>query len=132
MSDEAFIARFLPRFPEWKERPGAVDEAGLVEIAKDLGLGCRVETVRDYEGVLQAHRAGRGILVQTRRAPEQVDPALAMQDYVLLLVDMTKDDFEVWCPYRSGLSDVLPRASRVWWERWGASGLVLCPAAAVS
>jgi hypothetical protein len=50
----------------------------------------------------------------------------------MLLVEMSDDHFTVWCPYPSGLSDTLPQASRIWWERWQASGLVLYPAAAVA
>lgn len=130
MSDGSFIARFLPHYPEWHQRPGAADAVAILELARELRLASRSETLRDYDRVLAEHRAGHGVLVQTERMPEQVEPASPARRYVMLLVEMNEDDFTVWCPYPSGLSDTLPRASRVWWERWQASGLVLYPAAA--
>ena len=130
MSDAAFIARFLPRYPEWREQPGATDAVMIVELARELQLASRSETFRDYDRVLQEHRAGHDVLVQTERAPEQAEPPSPVRHYVMLLVEMSECDFTVWCPYPSGLSDTLPRASRVWWERWEACGLVLYPAAA--
>ena len=129
LSDAAFIARFLPRYPEWQERPGATDAAMLIDLARELQLATRVNTFRSYERILEEHRAGHGILVHTERMPAQVEPASAVQRHVMLLVEMSEDDFTLWCPYPSGQSDTLPRAARLWWERWHASGLVLYPAA---
>ncbi len=130
MSDASFIARFLPQFPEWRERPGAADTAAIVELARQLHLAARAETFRDYDRVRAEHRAGRAVLVQTERVPEQLEPASPPRRFVMLLVAMSESDFTVWCPYPNGHSDTLPRAARVWWDRWQASGLVLFPAAA--
>ena len=127
ISDAAFIARFLPRYPDWRERPGSADAAVIAELARDLQLATRTESFRSYDRVLQEHRAGRGVLVQTDCAPDQIEPTSPGRSFVTLLVAMNEDDFTLWCPYPSGLSDNLPRAPRLWWERWQANGLVLYP-----
>lgn len=125
MSDAAFIARFLPRYPEWNERPGATDTLMLVEIARELGVASRADTFVEYDQVLAQHRAGHGVLLATARAPQQVETASTAQRHIMLLVKMSDDHFTAWCPYASGHSDILPLAPRVWWERWQTSGLVL-------
>jgi hypothetical protein len=132
MTDAAFIARFLPRYPEWRDRPGAANTLTILDIARELEVADRGEAIREYDRVLAEHRAGLGVLLQTERVPEQVEPASAVRPYVMLLVEMSDDHFTAWCPYPSGLSDTLPRASRIWWERWQTTGLVLYPAAAVA
>lgn len=130
ISDAAFIARFLPRFPEWRERPGAADARMILEMARELGLASHAESFRDYDRVLAEHRAGHGVLLETEHAPAQVEPVSAVRGHVLLLVEMNEDQFTAWCPHPSGLADTLPPAARVWWERWRTRGLVLYPAAA--
>ena len=125
MSDAAFIARFLPRYPEWRERPGATDAFTLMELARELGLAGRVEVLRDYDSVLQEHRAGRGILVRTERVPEQSASAPVGRRHFALLVGMNDEAFTLWCPYPSGQSDLLPRAARTWWDQWLSIGIVL-------
>jgi hypothetical protein len=124
MSDAAFIARFLPRYPEWRERPGAADLSIVCDVARDLGLAGSVHMFRDYDRVLSEHRAGHGVLVYTERPPEQV-ASRSEHTYVTLLVNMDEEAFTVWCPYPSGQSDTLPVAARGWWEQWGAIGLTL-------
>lgn len=124
ISDAAFIARFLPRYPEWRDRPGAADLSTICALARDLSLGDHVDIFRDYDRVLAEHRAGRNILVYTERPPEQLD-SLPPRSYVTLLVNMSETVFALWCPYPSGQSDTLPAALRVWWDRWLAIGMVL-------
>lgn len=125
MTDEAFIARFLPRYPEWRQQPGATDALTVCEVARELHLADSFEVSRDYERVLQLHRAGQNVLVYTERAPEQLESVAATRRYVTLLVDMNDEAFTVWCPFVSGQSDTLPQAARVWWDRWLAIGVVL-------
>jgi len=125
LSDTSFIARFLPRYPEWQDLPGATDANALIEIARELELASSIETISEYDRVLGEHRAGRSILVRTERVPEQTEIDPVARQFIMLLVEMSDDDFTVWCPYPSGHSDTLPRASRVWWRRWQASALVL-------
>jgi len=125
MSDAAFIARFLPRYPDWHDKPGAADAFRLMDVARELGLAGRIEVYRDYERVQQEHRAGRSVLVSTERAPDQIEPAPVPRPFVTLLVAMDEATFSLWCPYPSGLSDVLPRAARPWWDQWLAIGIVL-------
>lgn len=127
MSDAAFIARFLPRYPQWQQQPGKTDGRMIADLARELQLASRAETFRDYDRVLVEHRAGHGVLVQTEHAPEPIEPVSPAQRHVMLLEEMSADDFTVWRPYPSGLSDTLPPVSRLWWERWQASGLVLFP-----
>lgn len=127
ISDAAFIQRFLPNFPEWQQRPGAVDVLAVGMIARELRLGGQLEVFRDYDRVLAEHRAGAGVLVCTERVPEQTEPALAVARYTMLIVEMNAEAFTVWCPYPSGQSDTLPKAKRAWWDRWLAIGLVLRP-----
>lgn len=125
MTDTAFINRFLPRFPEWRERPGEIDASTLLDIARELGLANHVEISRDYDRVLDEYRAGRSVLVTTERAPEQSKGELATGRYDALIVDMNADAFTLWCPFPSGQSDNLPKAAREWWDRWLAVGIVL-------
>ena len=124
MSDAAFLARFAPQFPEWQERPGAVDATALLQLARDLGIADRVEIFRDYDRVLAEHRAGRSILAYTERAPEQVAVPVNRR-YETVVVDMDDDTFTLWCPYPSGQSDTLPAAAREWWDRWFGCGVVM-------
>jgi hypothetical protein len=128
LSDAAFIARYLPRYPAWRERPGLADVATLFEVARDLGLAGGVDVFRDYDRVLQEHRAGRSIIVYAERIPEQMDAAPTAARYVMLLEAMTEETFTVWCPYPSGNAETLPAATRAWWDRWLAIGVVLYPA----
>jgi hypothetical protein len=125
LSDGEFVARYLPRFPAWAERPGEVDDEGLLVVAKGLGLADEIEVTRDYGRVLAAHRAGCSVLVRTLRAPRQAAAEAAPHEYTALLVTMDETHFRIWCPFVSGHSDLLPEAGRVWWEAWGSSGLVL-------
>jgi hypothetical protein len=125
ISDAAFIARFLPRYPEWREQPGAADPVTIVELARELRLATRMEIFRSYDSILEQHRAGRGILVQTEHVPEQNEPTPSARRHVMLLVDMDEDAFTLWCPYPSGNSETLPVAARAWWERWLSIGIVL-------
>ena len=127
MSDAAFIARFLPHYPEWRDQPGITDAVTIIDLARELRLAFRGETFRDYDRVLAEHRAGRSVLVQTERVPEQIESGTSARRYVMLLVEMSDEHFTVWCPYPSGQSDTLPPAARVWWDRWQTSGLVLYP-----
>lgn len=124
ISDATFIARFLPRYPEWQERPGATDLSALSAVAADLGLADRVEILRDYDRVLAEHRAGHAVLVHTERPPEQVE-SREPRTYVTLLEKMTETAFTLWCPYPSGQSDTLPEAARDWWDRWLAIAVIL-------
>lgn len=130
MTDAAFLARFLPQYPEWRERPGAADAVTIVELARNMQLASRADTFRDYDRVRAEHAGGHGVLVQTECAPEQVETMSRARRHTMLLEDMTEEHFTLWCPYPSGHSDTLPRAARVWWDRWQASGLVLYRVAA--
>lgn len=128
MSDAAFIARFLPRYPEWQTRPGAVDATAIWEIARALGLAEQITTSSDYDEVLREHLAGRSILVCTTKVPEQRESGLGSRRHVMLMLAMDADGFTVWCPFANGMSDNLPYAARRWWDRWGATGIALHPA----
>ena len=125
LSDAAFISRFLPRYPEWQQRPGAADLAVVLDIARELELAAHMDVLRDYEQLLRQHQMGRGILVFTERTPEQVEPGLVAHRFVTLVAEMDAEAFTLWCPYSSGQSDNLPSAGRVWWDRWLAIGIVL-------
>lgn len=125
LSDGLLISQFISRYPEWQDRPGETDAFTLCDLAKELKLAGKVEVFRDYNRILQEHRAGQSILVLTERAPEQTKEPLAVQHHVLLVVAMDETHFTVWCPYPSGQSDQLPKAARSWWDEWLAIGLVL-------
>jgi hypothetical protein len=122
-SDTTFIARYLSRYPQWRDRPGQTDALKTCELGRDLGLGDEVEVTRDYDRVLQEHRAGRSILIYSERAPEPVE-STARRRFAMVIVAMDEHAFSVWCPYPSGLADTLPRANRLWWDRWLAVGFV--------
>jgi hypothetical protein len=125
ISDRAFIGRYLPRYPEWQNSPGATDVSMICELARDLGLAAGIEVLRDYDSVLREHQAGHSILVITERAPDRIEPVLATRRFVMLATTMDEAEFTLWCPYVSGQSDLLPSAARQWWDKWLAIGLVL-------
>ncbi|HVU36100.1 MAG TPA: hypothetical protein VHE61_21845 [Opitutaceae bacterium] len=125
ISDSAFIARFVTRYPDWCERPGAMDLMRTGEVARALSLAEGIEVYRDYDKVLQSHRDGRSVLICTDRVPAQEDGPAAPGRFVLLLVAMDEATFTVWCPYPNGHSDTLVPAQRMWWDHWQALGLVL-------
>ncbi len=124
ISDAAFIARFLPVYPTWHDRPGEADPGRVFEIARALGVGDGGDVVHDYDRVLGEHRAGRPILINTERSPQKAGDD-APRHFTLLLVDMTDADFTLWCPYQSGQSETLPRADRRLWAAWLATALVI-------
>lgn len=124
MSDAAFITRFLARYPDWRERPGATDLARVLELAREMHLADHTDVFRDYDRVVEAHRAGHGVMVYTECVPEQSEPRVHRR-YVLLMTEADAEGFAAWCPYPSGQSDVLPPATRTWWDKWLAIGLVL-------
>lgn len=128
MTDAAFISRFLSRYPDWQQHPGAADAFIIFELARELGLAERIDVFRDYDQLLREHRAGRSILVCTERVPEQSEAPPAARRYVTLAVQMDEESFTLWCPFPSGQSDNLPIAARAWWDRWLAIGIVLRPA----
>ena len=125
ISDQDFIARYLPRYPDWEDRPGATDASTTFELAKDLHLADRIEIFRDYDRVLKEHRAGQSVLVCTERAPQPTETEQENNRYVTLMVAMNETSFTVWCPHDNGQSDVLPTAARAWWDKWLAIGMVL-------
>ncbi len=125
MSDEAFLSRFLPRYPEWQQRPGRADALAIFELARELQLATGIELSRDYDRILREHHVGHAILVQTERIPEQENPSGVTWPLTMLLEDMSPADFVVWCPFESGGSDLLPRAARARWESWFAVGIIL-------
>lgn len=125
ISDRTFITAHLSRFPAWKERPGEVGADGLFDLAREMHLADAIEVFRDYDRVLQEHRAGRSILVCTERTPEQVEPEPSPGRFTLLVVAMNETSFTLWCPFSNGKADDLPEAGRAWWDRWRAIGIVL-------
>lgn len=127
LSDALFISQYLTRYPAWRDRPGETDLFVFCDLARELKLAERVESFRDYDRILQEHRAGRGIIVVTERTPNQSPDTSPDQRHALLLVKMNEAHFSVWCPFVSGLSDVLPAAERAWWDNWFSIGLVLYP-----
>ena len=125
LSDASFINRFLPRFPEWEQHPGAADLAVILEIARELGIARNMDALRDYDRLVAQHQLGRSILVLTERTPQQMESNPVVHRFVTLLTEMDAEAFTLWCPYPSGQSDNLPRAARTWWNRWLAIGIVL-------
>lgn len=125
LSDEALIATFLPRFPEWAERPGEVDFWGLSLIVKELGLARSVEVLRSYRHVLARYRAGSAVVVLTERAPQQGTDDLRFLRYSLLLVDMDEEAFSAWCPYPTGQEETFTRVPRARWDEWQSIAAVL-------
>jgi len=125
LSDEAFIARFQERFPDWADRPGDVDAGRLLVIAEALGLATRLELFRGYAHVLAQHRAGNPILVLTERAPQQGRGQADLRRYTLLVVGMDEAGFILWCPYPSGQAETFPKMAPEVWEEWQSIGLVL-------
>lgn len=123
--DGDFLNRHSARYPAWAAQPGTLDSLGLFDLARELGLAASIDLYRDYGRVQRAHRAGDVVLVNTERNPEQMDPAGPSPSHVLLLTEMDEQGFVCWCPFASGISDLLPHAAPVWWERWLCTGIVL-------
>lgn len=127
-SDADFLQHFAAEFPAWQERPGAVEDAEIVTLARLLGVADEVSFLHRYDDVLQAHRSGRSILVLSARAPLMEAQTDVANRHAMLLEQMDEDAFVVWCPFTSGASDLLPPAARPWWDTWRATGVVLTPA----
>jgi len=125
ISDHQFIREHISDHPEWNERPGEVDIGTMIALAEELGVADRFEVSRDYAHVLDAHREGARVLVCTERPPQVSTSELPYDRYVTVLEKMDEVCFTLWCPYRSGHSDVLQGAPVVWWDRWCCVGVVL-------
>jgi len=125
LPDEVFLNRYLAHFPDWQQRPGQTDEPAILELARDMKLATDIVITRDYDRIVQEHRAGRAVLVRTERAPAQESGMANSRPHTLLLTAMDEAGFVMWCPFENGSSEELPRAARIWWERWLAAGLVL-------
>lgn len=123
--DRHFIGLHLHRYPEWKNRPGHADVATVIDLARELGLADRFELSRNYLHVRDEHRSGADVLAFTERPPQQSPSELPYDRYVTLVQNMDEASFTLWCPYRSGHSDVLPAAAAEWWDRWHCVGLIL-------
>lgn len=123
--DGDFLRRHGARYPAWTTQPGTLDALGLFELAHELGLAAGIDLYRDYGRVQRAHRAGHVVLVNTERSPEQMDATEPSPTHVLLLTEMDEQGFVCWCPFASGMSDLLPRATPDWWDRWFCTGIVL-------
>lgn len=124
LSDEEFLGRYRDRFPHWEQRPGELDTSAICDLARELGLASGVAVVRDYAHVLRMHRAGAPLLVMTERTPFKTEQSDVARGHALLLEEMDEHSFIAWCPFESGGSDLLPRAARIWWDRWFASAYV--------
>lgn len=125
ISDQIFIEGYRDRFPHWQNCPGQLDTGMLCDLAKELKLAVRVDVFRDYERLLQEHRAGHAILVCTERAPRQSEPNLSPMRHTMLMMAMYETAFTVWSPSSDGGSDVLEKVDKAWWNRWYATGIVL-------
>jgi hypothetical protein len=125
LSENEFLRRFESHFPHWETRPGELEGDSLGIVARELGLAVAVTATRDYDTVLLAHRFGHAIVVVTDCAPLQQTQGPASHPHSTVLEQIDQDGFVLWCPFESGASDVLPRADRVWWDRWHATAFVL-------
>lgn len=132
MSDRRFIRDHLVRYPEWNQRPGQVDLRTMIQLAEELGVADRFEVSRDFAHVLHAHRSGARVLVCTERPPQVSLSELPYDRYVTVLERMDEESFTLWCPFRSGLSDLLPAAKVVWWDSWCCVGLLLRKSAEIA
>ena len=125
ISDRRFISDRVARYPEWNERPGEVDVGTMFRLAEELGVADDFDISRDYTCVVDAHRDGARVLVCTERPPQMSTSELPYDRYVTVLEQVDEASFTLWCPYRTGHSDVLPVAPAVWWDWWCCVGLVL-------
>lgn len=125
ISDRQFIRDHVGDYPEWNDRPGTADANTLFELARELGLAEQFEISRDYRYVLDEHRSGNRVLVCTERPPQASTSELPYDRYVTVVEQMDEVSFTLWCPYRSGHSDVLQAAPVTWWDRWCCVALVL-------
>jgi hypothetical protein len=124
-SDGEFLRRFESHFPHWETRPGELDANTLGIVARELGLAAETTVTRDYDAVLLAHRFGHEVIITTDCAPLQQTQGPSSHPHSLVLEQIDEDGFETWCPFESGASDLLPRAERMWWDRWNAVAFVL-------
>ncbi len=127
LSDSEFLVRFASVCPQWERRPGEIEADGLCLLARELGLARSVSITRDYTAVLRAHRFGRDQIIVTERPPLQQEFDDAPDRHALVLEQIDEDGFQMWCPFPSGASDVLPRAGRDWWNRWLCVAYILEP-----
>lgn len=118
LPDADFLLRYEARFPHWAASPGLLDAEGLALLAREMGISPSTAQTNAYPRVLQAHRFGYAAIIATGRAPLQEEQSAAWLPHWMVLEQMDEDGFEVWCPFESGGSDILPRVPHVWWDRW--------------
>lgn len=120
-----FFARYLPRFPAWGQRPGALTGLQLEDLARDLGLATSLEWTRDYDTVVAAHAAGDSILALTEHPPMPTGIGRRPHPTTSLVVSIDPAEFALWWPGPVGDAQELPRTPRVWWNRWPVRAAVL-------
>lgn len=126
MLEPDFLAKYAPRFPFWQQRPGITSALLVFHLATDLGLAKNIDVFRDYERIKNEADAGRRVLVQTEREPEQdASVATKILYHVTLLRRIDDTSFTLWSPFQDGSAADLPAADRKWWDTWMATGIVL-------
>lgn len=124
-ANREFFARYLPRFPAWRERPGRLTAVELEELACDLGLAKRIEWIRDYGRLVVAQADGDRILALTEHPPLPTGIGRRPHVTTSLVVALDAGGFSLWWPSPAGDAQELPRAAPVWWTRWPARAAVL-------
>jgi len=129
ISDEAFIASHLVKYPEWENRPGAGDLPMIFSLGEELGLCSGGEVVRDYERALALHRAGNELLIRTKKKSQDVTDQTTDGNFALV-VGMDEDGLVLWEPGSDGFSETRKYKRLAYWDSTEAQGVVLYAAKA--
>lgn len=127
LSDAEFLRRYADSHPQWATHPGELDVAALGKLACEIGVAGNMTVTTDYAETLAAHRLGQAVIVAIDCAPLPQTQHGAARPHRMVLEHIDEDGFVVWCPFESGASDLLPRADRIWWQRWQASACIFHP-----
>jgi hypothetical protein len=123
IADERFIADHQLAYPDWALRPGRVDLPRILELAAELGIANGGGGFRDYNRVLNLHRAGNPVLIQSRR----VASARADAEQMALLVDMDETQLSRWVPVGDGSAETIRTSRSEFWDGAQAMGIALYP-----
>jgi hypothetical protein len=115
MSEDDFIARFRPQFPDWATKCGIMSPQAVAETAGALALAKNYLFSRDYEEVITyaGHPKTTGIVIWKSFTRDGLGK-LVPEDHMMLLLRIDTSAFVAWSPCSDGSSQVLEYPRSEW------------------